>query len=40
VVIAGRADPRAVDVAREVRAVVAEALPDHPTGAVLVTAIV
>ncbi|MFJ9116602.1 nucleopolyhedrovirus P10 family protein [Streptomyces sp. NPDC102394] len=38
--IAVRADHRAVEVAREVRAVVAEALPDHPTVAVLVTAIV
>ncbi|MFD8306538.1 nucleopolyhedrovirus P10 family protein [Streptomyces sp. NPDC059690] len=38
--IAVRADHRAVDVAREVRAVVAEALADHPTVAVLVTAIV
>ncbi|MFF5186088.1 nucleopolyhedrovirus P10 family protein [Streptomyces sp. NPDC000345] len=32
-----RADHRALDVAREVRAVVGEALPDHPTVAVLVT---
>ncbi|WP_427167612.1 nucleopolyhedrovirus P10 family protein [Streptomyces sp. C1-1] len=38
--IAVRADHRAVEVAREVRAVVAEALADHPTVAVLVTAIV
>lgn len=33
------ADHRAVEVAREVRAVVREALPDHPTVAVLVTAV-
>ncbi|GAB2884788.1 hypothetical protein GCM10027074_61680 [Streptomyces deserti] len=37
--IAVRADHRAVDVAREVRAAVSEALPDHPTVAVLVTAV-
>ncbi|MFF4258152.1 nucleopolyhedrovirus P10 family protein [Streptomyces sp. NPDC001663] len=33
------ADHRAVDVALEVRAAVSEALPDHPTVAVLVTAV-
>ncbi|KAB1143023.1 nucleopolyhedrovirus P10 family protein [Streptomyces luteolifulvus] len=33
------ADHRALDVAREVRARVGEALPDHPTVAVLVTAV-
>ncbi|MER5216037.1 nucleopolyhedrovirus P10 family protein [Streptomyces sp. NPDC002838] len=33
------ADHRAVDVAREVRAKVEQALPDHPTVAVLVTAV-
>ncbi|MFD9435084.1 nucleopolyhedrovirus P10 family protein [Streptomyces sp. NPDC060002] len=33
------ADRRALDVARAVRAVVSEALPDHPTVAVLVTAV-
>ncbi|WSW95473.1 nucleopolyhedrovirus P10 family protein [Streptomyces sp. NBC_00989] len=35
--LAVRADHRALDVAREVRARVGEALPDHPTVAVLVT---
>ena len=35
--LAVRADRRALDVAREVRAGVGEALPDHPTVAVLVT---
>lgn len=35
--LAVRADHRALDVAREVRAGVGEALPDHPTVAVLVT---
>ena len=35
--LAVRADRRAVDVAREVRAAVGEALPAHPTVAVLVT---
>ncbi|TPQ19578.1 nucleopolyhedrovirus P10 family protein [Streptomyces sporangiiformans] len=35
--IAVRADRRTVDVAREVRAAASEALPDHPTVAVLVT---
>ncbi|MFI2433677.1 nucleopolyhedrovirus P10 family protein [Streptomyces sp. NPDC018693] len=35
--LAVHADHRAVDVARRVRAVVSEALPDHPTVAVLVT---
>ncbi|MET7379707.1 nucleopolyhedrovirus P10 family protein [Streptomyces sp. NPDC005526] len=37
--VALRADQRAVEVARQVRAAVAEALPDHPSVAVLVTAI-
>lgn len=37
--LAVRADHRAVDVAREVRAAVSGALPDHPTVAVLVTAV-
>lgn len=37
--VALRADQRAVEVARKVRAAVAEALPDHPSVAVLVTAI-
>lgn len=37
--LAVRADHRAVDVARAVRAAVAEALPDRPTVAVLVTAV-
>jgi hypothetical protein len=37
--IAVSADRRAVEVAREVRRKVGEALPDHPTVAVLVTAI-
>lgn len=37
--IAVRAGHRAVDVAREVRAAVSEALPDHPTVAVLVTTV-
>lgn len=37
--IAVRADHRAVDVARQVRARVGEELPDHPTVAVLVTAV-
>ncbi|WP_409472900.1 nucleopolyhedrovirus P10 family protein [Streptomyces sp. HC307] len=37
--LAVRADHRAVDVAREVRAKVGEALPDHPTVAVLITAV-
>lgn len=35
--LAVRADRRALDVAREVRARVGEALPDHPTVAVLIT---
>jgi hypothetical protein len=35
--VAVRADHRALDVAREIRARVAEVLPDHPTVAVLVT---
>ncbi|WP_460064181.1 nucleopolyhedrovirus P10 family protein [Streptomyces sp. YKOK-I1] len=34
-----RADHRAVDVARQVRATVSRALPDHPTVAVLVTGV-
>ncbi|MGV9453235.1 nucleopolyhedrovirus P10 family protein [Streptomyces sp. NPDC003635] len=38
--VAVAADHRAVDVARAVRAAVAQALPDHPTVAVLVTAVV
>jgi hypothetical protein len=33
------ADRRALDVAREVRAKVEQSLPDHPTVAVLVTAV-
>ncbi|MEV5433012.1 nucleopolyhedrovirus P10 family protein [Streptomyces sp. NPDC052701] len=37
--LAVSADHRALDVAREVRAAVARALPDHPTVAVLVTAV-
>jgi hypothetical protein len=37
--VALRADHRAVDVAREVRARVGEALPDHPSVAVLVTSV-
>jgi hypothetical protein len=37
--LAVRADRRAVDVAREVRAKVEQALPDHPTVAVLVTTV-
>ncbi|MFF4797802.1 nucleopolyhedrovirus P10 family protein [Streptomyces sp. NPDC001351] len=37
--LAVSADHRAVDVAREVRAAVAGVLPDHPTVAVLVTAV-
>jgi hypothetical protein len=37
--LAVRADHRAVEVAREVRAVVSQALPDHPTVAVLVSAV-
>jgi hypothetical protein len=37
--LAVEADHRAVDVTREVRAAVARALPDHPTVAVLVTAV-
>ncbi|MFE6283771.1 nucleopolyhedrovirus P10 family protein [Streptomyces sp. NPDC057877] len=37
--LAVRADRRAVDVAREVRAQVSEALPDHPSVAVLITAV-
>jgi len=37
--LAVRADHRAVEVAREVRRKVGEALPDHPTVAVLVTAV-
>jgi hypothetical protein len=37
--IAVHTDHRAVDVAREVRAAVSEALPDHPTVAVLVTTV-
>ena len=37
--LAVSANHRAVDVARKVRAAVAESLPDHPTAAVLVTAV-
>ncbi|MFF8946273.1 nucleopolyhedrovirus P10 family protein [Streptomyces sp. NPDC014864] len=37
--VALRADQRAVEVARQIRAAVAEALPDHPSVAVVVTAI-
>jgi hypothetical protein len=37
--LAVRADHRALDVAREVRGAVAEALRDQPTVAVLVTAV-
>ncbi|MFI9765281.1 nucleopolyhedrovirus P10 family protein [Streptomyces sp. NPDC052415] len=37
--IAVRADHRAVEVAREVRTQVSQALPDHPTVAVLITAV-
>ncbi|MGY3200856.1 nucleopolyhedrovirus P10 family protein [Streptomyces sp. TE5632] len=37
--LAARADRRAVDVARAVRSAVSAALPDHPTVAVLVTAL-
>jgi hypothetical protein len=37
--VAISADRRALDVAREVRAAVSESLPDHPTVAVLVTAV-